>query len=71
MPRCFISSIVMFAIISLCSRNFNPSIKSTIILIIVGILVYGICIMAFKDDLVIEIIDKIKNKIKGEKEYEK
>ena len=71
MPRCFISSIVMFVIISLCSRYFNPSIKSTIILIIGGILVYGICIMAFKDDLVIEIITKTKNKIKRKKEYEK
>ncbi len=68
MPKCLISSVIMFIIILVCSRYFEPNIKNTMILIAEGVLTYGICIIVFRDDLVSEIVSKFKSKLNLSKE---
>lgn len=60
-----ISSIIMF-IICLTIRIFiKNNLLSTIIQVAVGSFTYGICLIILRDTFIVELLEKIKNKIKG------
>lgn len=60
MPHCLISSLIMFLPVFILSFKLNSSLYSTFIIVCLGVLVYGISMIAFKDKLMCEIINKIK-----------
>lgn len=60
-----ISSIVMF-IVCLCIGSFiNNNLISTIVQVTIGGLTYGICLLILKDSFIFEVLDRMKNKIRG------
>lgn len=66
--KCFISGIVMFLAIKFVSNYLSVSIINTLIQVLVGIVVYFVCLLLLKyqflKDLVSQILNGIKEKLK-------
>lgn len=60
-----ISSIVMFIVCLFIGRFINNNLISTIVQVTIGGLTYGICLLILKDNFIFEVLDRIKNKIRG------
>ena len=60
-----ISSIIMFVTCLIIGCFINNNLISTITQVILGTVIYGICLIILKDEFVFEILNKVKNKIKG------
>lgn len=60
-----ISSIVMFIVCLFIGRFINNNLISTIVQVTIGGLTYGICLLILKDSFIFEVLDRIKNKIRG------
>lgn len=60
-----LSSIVMFIVCLFIGKFINNNLISTIVQVIIGVLTYGICLLILKDNFIIEVLDRIKNKIRG------
>ena len=67
--NCFkyiISGIIMLAIIVIVGNFLNASMVTTFIQIIAGAIIYFLALIIFKDKLILEFFDKLKNfKLKG------
>ncbi len=61
-----ISGIVMFGVLLLIKQYLSVSIISTLILIILGVLVYGLMLLLLKENMIYEILNGLKQKIKKE-----
>ncbi len=59
-----VSGAIMFAITYILGRNMPPTIITTIVEVIVGMLIYGVMLLILKDKFLLDIINKIINKIK-------
>ena len=59
-----LSSIVMFIVCVFIGRSINSNLVSTIVQVIIGGLTYGICLLILKDTFIVEMLDRIKNKIR-------
>lgn len=57
-----IASIIIFAVIYPLSFYFSPSVLNTFIIVLVGIVIYGIVILILKDKLVFDVLGQIKDK---------
>ena len=57
------SGIVMFTITFGISYFLNPTFLTTIIQVIVGIITYGLMLILFKDEMLLDFLCKIKNKV--------
>ena len=60
-----ISSIVMFIVCVFIGRYINNNLVSTIVQVIIGGLTYGICLLIMRDKFVFEMLNRVKNRIKG------
>lgn len=60
-----LSSIVMFIVCLFIGKFINNNLISTIVQVIIGVITYGICLLILKDNFIIEMLDRIKNKIRG------
>ncbi len=57
-----ISSVLMFISLYVISKLFTSSIINTIIIVMIGILIYGIMLLILRDSLVMEYLNKFKSK---------
>ena len=60
-----ISSIVMFIVCLFIGRFINNNLISTIVQVTIGGLTYGICLLILKANFIFEVLDRVKNKIRG------
>ena len=58
-----LSGIMMFGVIFPLSMLLSPSILNTFIIVLVGMLTYGLMILALKDELVITLLKQLYNKV--------
>ena len=57
-----ISSIIMFIVCMLIRNNISNNLISIILQVVLGVGVYGICLLGLKDQFVYEIMGKLKLK---------
>lgn len=62
--RYFIISVPMSIIIFIIGKHLSPNYKTTIIQILTGIFIYIITLLLAKDEIIKEVIFKLKNRIK-------
>lgn len=60
-----ISSIIMFIVCLVIGKFINYNLMSTVVQVTVGGIIYGICLLILRDKFIFEVLNKIKNKIKG------
>lgn len=60
-----ISSIGMFIVCLFIGKFISDNLISTIVQVIIGGLTYGICLLILKDTFILEMLNRIKNKIRG------
>ena len=60
-----ISSIIMFIVCLVVGKFIDNNLMATVIQVVVGGITYGICLLILKDKFIFEILNKVKNKIKG------
>lgn len=59
-----IASIVMFIVCLFIGRTINDNLMSIVAQVIIGGLIYGMCLLILKDEFIKEILNKIETKIK-------
>ena len=60
MHHCLVSSLIMFVPVAILSVKLKSSLISTSIITCLGVAIYGICMIIFKDEFVRQIIYKVK-----------
>ena len=60
-----IASLIMFIICLVIGRFIDNNLISTVVQVIAGGITYGICLLILRDKFIFEVLNKIKNKIKG------
>ena len=60
-----ISSIIMFIVIEILKRHMQISIQSLVLLIVIGMAIYGGMLLILKDKFVYETIARLRERIKG------
>ncbi|MGM9879723.1 MAG: polysaccharide biosynthesis C-terminal domain-containing protein [Bacilli bacterium] len=59
-----LSSLIMFAGTCILALNLSPSIFNTFLIIVVGVLIYFICLIILRDSFVLKMLKLIKTKIR-------
>ena len=64
--KCFLSSIVMFAVLWFIKDYFESSILNTSLLVVIGVVIYGVMVLILRENTVKSLIQKILKKEKAD-----
>ena len=68
--KCFVSGIVMFICCFFTARAFPASILNTFIIVLIGVVSYGICLLLLRESMMLDSIKRIMSKFKKKKAEE-